>query len=172
MPALGVELPKPPPMHSLWTNEKLTSHSSLRCLIYKTGTGLGFGNPAVGPTLFRVDWQWVEGFIYPSVRLQKNPLKLSLNFLICKRGMIISALPTTRQVVSIYQLLENPARTVPCHNECGFPEAVRQTLTKGFMRIQVATDRLNPKSRLSFVERLFESQAFVQLGLSEGQMLC
>ena len=41
------------------------------------------------------------------------------------------------------------------------------------MWIQVATDRLNPKSRLSFGrERLFESQA-VQLGLREvGQMLC
>ena len=53
--------------------------------------------------------------------------------------------------------MENTARTVACHNECGFPEAVRhQTLTKRFMLIPVATERLNPKSRLSFGrERLF-----------------
>lgn len=56
------------------------------------------------------------------------------------------------------QLLESPARTVPCHTECGFPDGVRhQTLTKGFMLIQVATDRTKPKSRLSFGrERLSE----------------
>lgn len=41
------------------------------------------------------------------------------------------------------------------------------------MLILVATDRLNPKSRLSFGrERLFESQA-LQLGLREvDQMFC
>lgn len=54
IPALGLSCQSLHQHTAYGLRRNLPPHSSLRCLIYKMGIGLGFGNQAVGPTLFRV----------------------------------------------------------------------------------------------------------------------